>query len=123
MHYFIRHANQLWPTADVDRAGMAVETPQGILVGRAIILLRKVDFTLIETKSRRSKRIDEAAAGDAIQRRDVLQDTGGYEVFVFIAANGKLNKALAKGLKQSIVSGVVAIVTRRTAGNQKGSQG
>ena len=23
----VRHANQLWPSADVDRAGMAVETP------------------------------------------------------------------------------------------------
>src|SRR6516225_10322335 len=36
------HANQLWPSAHVDRPGMAVETPYGILAGRAIVLLRKV---------------------------------------------------------------------------------
>ena len=101
---------------------MAVKTPQGRLVGRAILLLRKIHFSLIKTKPRRSKRIDQAAAGDAIQRRDVPLDAWGYEVFVCVA-NGNLNKALAKSLKQRLVSGVVAIVTRRTAGYQRGSQG
>src|SRR5215472_3035278 len=100
---------------------MAVETPQGILVVRAFVLLRKLYLSLIETKPRRSKRLDQALAGDAIQRGDVPRDAGGYEVFVFVA-DGNLNKALAKGLEQRRVSGVVAIVTRRTAGNQKGSQ-
>ena len=99
---------------------MAVETPYGILAGRAIVLLRKVYLSLIETKPRRSQRMDQAVAGDAIQRRDVLRDAGGYEVFVSVA-NGNLNQALAEGLKQRLVSGVVAIVTGRTAGNQ-GSQ-
>jgi hypothetical protein len=101
---------------------MAVETPQESLVGRAILLLWKIDLGLIKTKPRRSKRVDQAAAGDAIQRRDVPLDAWGYEVFVCVA-NGNLNKALTKGLKQSLVCVVVAIVTRRTAGNQKGSQG
>ena len=89
---------------------------------RAILLLRKVYLSLIETKSRRSKRLDQALAGDAIQRRDVPHDAGRYEVF-FCIAKGNIDKALAQGLKQRLVSGVVAIVTRRTAGNQKGSQG
>ena len=89
---------------------------------RACVLLRKVYLSLIETEPRRSKRLDQALAGDAIQRRDVPRDAGGYEVFVCVA-DGNINKALAQGLKQRLVSGVVAIVTRRTAGNQKGSQG
>jgi hypothetical protein len=101
---------------------MAVETPQGILFGRAIILLRKVYLSLIETKPRRSKRIEQAVAGDPIQRRYVPRDAGGNEVFVR-GTNGNLNEALPKGLQQRLVSGIVAIVTRRTAGNQKGSQG
>ena len=101
---------------------MAVETPEGRLAGRAILLLRKVYLSLIETKLRRSKRINQAVAGDAIQRRDVPLDARGYEVLVSIA-NGNLHKALAKGPKQRLLSGVVAIVTRRTAGDQKGSQG
>ena len=100
---------------------MVVETPQGRLVGRAILLLRKIYLSLSETKPRRSKRVGQAATGDAIQRRDVPVDAGGYEVF-FCLANGNLNKALAKGLKQGLVSGVVAIVTRCTAGKQQGSQ-
>jgi hypothetical protein len=47
---------------------------------------------------------------------------GGYEVLVCVA-DRSINKALAKSLKQRLVSGVVAIVTRRTAGNQQGSKG
>ena len=101
---------------------MVVETPQRILFGRAIILLRKIYLSLIETKPRRSKRIEQAVAGDAIQSRDVPRDAGGNEIFVFVA-NGNLNKALAKTLKQRLVSGVVAIVTRCTTGNQRASQG
>ena len=101
---------------------MAVETPQRILFGRAIILLRKIYLSLIETKPRRSKRIEQAVAADAIQSRDVPCDAGGNEIFVFVA-NGNLNKALAKTLKQRLVGGVVAIVTRCTAGNQKANQG
>jgi len=86
-----------------------------------MLLLRKVYLSLIETKTRRSKRVDQAVAGDAIQRRDVPRDAGGYEVSVCLA-NGNVNKALAKGLKQRLVSGVVAIVTRRTtASKQKDS--
>jgi hypothetical protein len=89
----------------------------GILVYGAIVFLWKACVSLTGTKARRSKSIDQAAAGNPIQGRDVQPDTGGYELLVFLAANGNLNKAVTKGLKQLLVSGVVAIVTRRPASN------
>lgn len=121
---FIRHANQFRASTHVDGAGLAVETPYGILVDRAILLLRKVYLGGTDTKPRRSKGIDQAAAADAIQGRDVVPGTRGCEVFVSLAADGKLDKALAKGLEQCYVSRIVPIVTRRgAAGSQKRSEG
>lgn len=103
---------------------MVVETPRGILVGRANVLLRKVDVSRTDAKPRRSKRIDQMAAAYSIQGRDVPPDTRGYKVLVSVAAaDGSVNKAVAERLKKRLVIGVVAVVTllRRTAGNQKGS--
>lgn len=120
----IRNTNQFWPSPRVKRIGVAVETPQRILVGRTIFLLRKVYFGLTDTKPRRSKRIDQAMAGDPVQGRNVPPDTGGHEVLVSLATNGNLNKALAKGLKQLLVSSILAVITGwRAAGNQKCGQG
>src|ERR1700739_3412464 len=119
----VRHANQFWPSTHNDRIGAAVETPLGILIYGAIVLLWKACFSLTDTKARRSKRIDQAAAGNPTQGRNVPPDAGRDEFRVSLAANGNVHKALAKGLKQLLVSGVVAIVTRRTAGNQKSSRG
>lgn len=88
-----------------------------------MILIGKVYISLTHTKARRPERVDQAAGGDAIKGRDVPPYAGGYEIFVSLAADGNRNKALAKGLKQRLVSGVVAIVAGRAAGNQKNSQG
>lgn len=114
---FIRRANQFWPSAANDRVGETVETPLGILVYGAIVFLWKARFSLTGTKVRRSKSIDQAAARNPIQGRNVQPDTGRHELLVSLTANGNLNKALTKGLQQLLVSGVVAIVARCIASN------
>jgi hypothetical protein len=122
IRFFVRNANQFRPSAHHDRVGEAVETPLGILVCGAIGFLWKARVSLADTKLRRSKRIDQVAAANPIQGRNVRPGTGGHEVPVFLATDGNLNQALAKGLEQLLAS-VIAMVTRRTAGNQKRSHG
>jgi hypothetical protein len=119
MRLSIRNANQFRASTPEDRVGEAVETPQWVLLGGAIVLFRKVHLSLCDTKARRTERIDQAAAGDPIQGGKVPADTGGHEVRVSFATDGDFNQALAQGLKQLLVSGVFAVVARRTAGSQK----
>jgi hypothetical protein len=47
----------------------------------------------------------------------------GHVILVSFATDGNLNQALAKGLKQLFVAGVVAIVTWRTASKQGRNHG
>jgi len=120
---FVRHAHQFRPSAHGHRIGQAIEAPQGILVCRAIVFFWKVGLSLTDTKARWSERIDKATASDSVQGRNVHPSTRGHEILVSFASDGNLNKALAKRLKQLLVGSVVAIVTRRTASNQKRSHG
>jgi hypothetical protein len=97
--FFIRLANQFWPPATDQRVCATVKVPLRILVNGTIVLFWKAALTLIGTELRRSDRVDQSAAADPVQGRDIQLDTRRHKLHVFLPSDGDLNKALPKRLK------------------------
>ena len=112
-------ANQLRSPAAHDRISEAIEAPLRILIEGAVVFLWKARFCLAGAKARPPESVDQAPAGNSIQGRNVQPDTWRQELFVLVSETGKLNKTVAKAMKQVVVCGVVTIVTRSTAGDQE----
>jgi hypothetical protein len=73
--------------------------PLRILVNGTIVFFWKAALTLIGTELRRSNRVDQSAAADPIQGRDIQPDARRHKLRVFLPSDGDLNKALPKCLK------------------------
>ncbi len=118
----IRRASQFRSSANNCGVWEAVETPLGILIHGTVVFLWKASLSRISTVLRRSERINQALAGNPIQRRYVDADTRRHKLRASLAADRDLGKTLPQGLQQVLVGCVLAIVPGCTASHENGGR-